>query len=426
MREKARQRLRPLLRQYLEAEDIETSACLTQCPCCGNRAMLYADDTWHCFTCKAEGDVLDYDMYINPELSENESAKRIRQMLGLKVLELNTVEGNTLMDMEFKPTGFLIEKLIGKGVYILAGASKIGKSWLVLWLADCVSKGAPVWELKTTRCEVLYISLEDTQQRIQQRLNDVTGGETGPLYIATESALLGSGFEDQLTGFLDEHPHVGFVIIDTLQRIRPAKAEKYSYAGDYEIMTTLKNIADEFNITILLVHHTRKEESSDAFNMISGTTGLLGCADGALVLQKPSRLSPEATLDVTGREMADVQLKLRFNDQTRHWDFIEYGRDEPNQRDRVLEAVQIFIADCHEWHGTATELLEILRDSLDPDTKPNTLSRRLNASASRLEQDYGVDYRTSRKQEGRIIHLSEIRHDDNDANDDVLEIAAVP
>ena len=46
-----------------------------------------------------------------------------------------------------------------------------------------------------------------------------------------------------------------------------------------------------FNITILLVHHTRKTESSDAFNMISGTTGLLGCADGALVLQKPSLLS---------------------------------------------------------------------------------------------------------------------------------------
>ena len=426
MREKARQHLRSLLRQYLEAEGIETKELTTQCPCCGKRALLNADDTWSCFDCGARGDVLDYDMRLNPELSENESAKHIREMLGLKVLELNTVEGNALMDMEFKPTGFLIEKLIGKGVYILAGASKIGKSWLVLWLADCVSKGVPVWDLKTSRCEVLYVSLEDTQQRIQQRLNDVTGGETGPLYIATESALLGSGFEDQLTGFLDEHPHVGFVIIDTLQRIRPAKAEKYSYAGDYEIMTTLKNIADEFNITILLVHHTRKEESSDAFNMISGTTGLLGCADGALVLQKPSRLSPEATLDVTGREMADVQLKLRFNDQTRHWDFIEYGRDEPSQRDKVLEAVRMFISDCHEWHGTATELLEILRDSLEPDTKPNTLSRRLNASVSKLEQDYGVDYRTSRGHKDKIIHLADLTCVDASDCVDVLEAASGP
>ena len=255
---------------------------------------------------------------------------------------------------------------------------------------------------------MLYVSLEDTRQRIQQRLNDVTGGESGQLHIATEAELLGDGFEEQLTGFLIEHPDVGFVIIDTLQRIRQVKSEKYSYAGDYEVMTTLKNIADEFNITILLVHHTRKEESSDAFNMISGTTGLLGCADGALVLQKPSRLSPEATLDVTGREMADLQLKLRFNDQTKHWDFTEYGRDEPPQRDVMLESVQAFITGCHEWQGTATELLEILRDSLEPDIKPNILSRRLNASASKLEQDYGVDYRTSRGHKDKIIHLTDL------------------
>ena len=132
MRDKARQRLRPLLKQYLESEGIETISCLSQCPCCGKRALLRADNTWQCLTCKVEGDVLDYAMYLNPELSENEAAKHIRQLVGLRVLELATIEGNTLMDMEFEPAGFLIEKLIGKGVYILAGASKIGKSWLVL------------------------------------------------------------------------------------------------------------------------------------------------------------------------------------------------------------------------------------------------------------------------------------------------------
>ena len=77
-------------------------------------------------------------------------------------------------------------------------------------------------------------------------------------------------------------------------------------------MTALKSIADRFNITILVVHHTRKEESEDAFNMISGTNGLLGCADGAMVLQEQSRIGRTATLDVTGREIPDIQLKLEF------------------------------------------------------------------------------------------------------------------
>ena len=82
MREKARQHLRPLLKQYLEAEDIETSAFTTQCPCCGKRALLNADNTWRCFNCEASGDVLDYDMRLNPELNELESAKHIRQRIG--------------------------------------------------------------------------------------------------------------------------------------------------------------------------------------------------------------------------------------------------------------------------------------------------------------------------------------------------------
>ena len=123
------------------------------------------------------------------------------------------------------------------------------------------------------------------------------------------------------------------------------------------------------------------------------------------MLQKPSRLSPEGTLDVTGRETADVQLRLRFNEQAKRWDFVAFGHDEPPRRDPLLEAISSFVADCHEWRGTASELLAILSDCLDPDTKPNILSRRLNASASRLEQDYGVDYRTSRSPEARIIYL---------------------
>ena len=55
--------------------------------------------------------------------------------------------------------------------FTLTGAPKVGKSWLVLWLANQVSKGEPVWGLKTEKCGVLYISLEDTFQRMQQRLS---------------------------------------------------------------------------------------------------------------------------------------------------------------------------------------------------------------------------------------------------------------
>ena len=155
--------------------------------------------------------------------------------------------------------------------------------------------------------------------------------------------------------------------------------------------------------------------------MISGTNGLMGCADGAMVLQKPSRLSRVATLDITGREIADLQLKLEFDD-SKHWQFIEYGKEEPDEKpDPVLLAVQKLVSDGREWQGTATELLSCLKGSLGSGIKPNVLSRQLKASASRLSQDYGIRYHTERTPEARIIYLSQLRHDGHDANDDISD-----
>ena len=423
-----RERLQPRLREYLKASRIDVSpdGLTTVCPICGDQAGLMKDDTWTCLRCRKSGDLLDYVRYEHARMSPLDAIRHIQRTLGERITELDAVNANDLMDTEFPPTDFLIEKLLGKGVYILAGASKIGKSWLVLWLADRVSKGEKVWDFKTAPCEVLYVSLEDTAQRIQQRLSEVTGGEADRVWIATEAELLGNGFEQQLGNFLAAHSGVGFVIIDTLQRIRQMKSEKYSYSGDYVVMTALKAIADRFNITILVVHHTRKEESEDAFNMISGTNGLMGCADGAMVLQKPSRIGKSATLDVTGRELADLQLRLEF-DKNKHWQFIDYGREEPEERpSKFLLAVQKLVSDCHEWQGTATQLLDCLKDSLDGQTKPNVLSRQLKASASRLYQDYGVRYRSERSPDARIIYLSQTRHDDDDANDDILDSGPLP
>ncbi len=175
-----------------------------------------------------------------------------------KIPALNAIPAEELLDTTYAPAGTLIDGLMGQGIYILAGSPKVGKSWLVLWLANQVSKGEPVWELKTEKCSVLYISLEDTFQRIQQRLNDVSGGSPGNIWLATEAMYIGEGFEEQLVNFLTAHSNVKLVIIDTLQRIRKAGQEQYNYASDYETVCALKKIADRFLVTVLVVHHTRK------------------------------------------------------------------------------------------------------------------------------------------------------------------------
>lgn len=67
-------------------------------------------------------------------------------------------------------------------------------------------------------------------------------------------------------------------------------------------MGQLKEFADEHGICLLLVHHTRKQTADDKFEMISGSTGLMGCADGAMILYKDQRTELGATLEIVGRD----------------------------------------------------------------------------------------------------------------------------
>ncbi len=394
---------------------------LTVCPICGKEAQIVTGTYWNCRWCKRHGDVVDYVQAVHHYPKEIQAIKQTCRVLGVRIEFFDTISGNDLMDLQLPESDSLVERLIGKGLYLLAGASKIGKSWLVLWMAHCISLGLPIWERKTRKCGVLYLSLEDTYERLQQRLVDLSGGETGELDLVTEAELLGSGLENQITNFLQDHADTGLIIIDTLQKVRQLRADSYSYAGDYATLTALKQLADRFGITILLVHHTRKQEADDSVDKISGTTGLAGCADGFLILEKESRMGTRGTLVATSRNYPDQKLLLNFDRERKIWVFLGYddaGEEEPE--DPILKAVSQFFANTGNWRGTATELLDGLH-TIDPtiDAKPNTLTRRLNAKTKELRQRYHIRYTHHRTEAGKYIRLENL-YDMTDMND-ILE-----
>lgn len=134
---------------------------------------------------------------------------------------------------------------------------------------------------------------------------------TDRLHFTTVGAkYVGGGLDEQLKGFVKQYPDTKLIIIDTLQKIRESRSDKFSYASDYELVGKLKQFADTHGLCLLLVHHTRKQQADDKFDMISGTNGLLGAADGAFLLQKEKRTSNSATLDISGRDQQDQKLYL--------------------------------------------------------------------------------------------------------------------
>ena len=200
--------------------------------------------------------------------------------------DLETVSMMELYDTAYPPKLPIIDGLLYNGTYLFVGSPKIGKSFFMAQIGYHVSKGIPLWGFSVRQGTVLYLALEDDYARLQKRLSQMFGMEGSEnFYFATKSKSLNDGLEKQLVTFVTEHKDARLIIIDTLQKVREVGGDKFSYASDYEIVTKLKAFSDKYGICFLVVHHTRKMESSDSFDMISGTNGLLGAADDQLASQ---------------------------------------------------------------------------------------------------------------------------------------------
>ena len=164
---------------------------------------------------------------------------------------LHTVSMNDLYQNIYQSRPPVIDGLLYPGTYLFAGAPKVGKSFLMAQLAYHVSMGLPLWGYPVHKGTVLYLALEDDHRRLQGRLYRMFGTEgTDNLLFAVYAKQLGVGLEEQLKKFVREHPNTKLIIIDTLQKIREAGGDKYSYANDYQIITRLKALADSYGISI--------------------------------------------------------------------------------------------------------------------------------------------------------------------------------
>lgn len=325
---------------------------------------------------------------------------------------LREISMTELYDQVYEPKAPVVDGLIYPGTYIFAGSPKVGKSFFMAQLAYHVAAGIPLWDYPVRQGTVLYLALEDDYPRLQKRLSRMFGVEGNDhLYLATEASTMSDGLEAQMEQFITGHPDTALIIIDTLQRIREIGGEQYSYAKDYELIKSLKAFADKHAICCLIVHHTRKMEAEDSFDMISGTNGLLGAADGAFVLKKKSRTDRTATLSVVGRDQQDQELNLEFDQERCCWDFIsaetELWKDPP---DPLLEAIAKVVTEKDQtWQGTATELLEKLKENDHGiSIAVNALGRKLNVSADRLLNEYGLRFESQKTHDARVIKIAKV------------------
>ena len=342
---------------------------------------------------------------INDNDSDFNRFDEINDLCDIDESYLHTVSMTELFDSAYQSKPPIIDGLLYRGTYLFVGSPKIGKSFLMAQLAYHVSTGTKLWGFDVRQGKVLYLALEDDYPRLQKRLYRMFGtAENENLFFSVSAHQLGNGLDEQLDGFLQNHPDTSLVIIDTLQKVREVGGENYSYANDYQIITKLKSFTDSHNICMLVVHHTRKQIADDKFDMISGTNGLLGAADGGFVLSKDKRTSNNATLEVSGRDQQDQRVYLKKNTETLVWELdkieTELWKEPPEPLlERIAELIN---AENPAWSGTPTELC----DYLSFDIKPSAITQKLNVNVNRLKIEYKIAYHYKRTHEGRKITLN--------------------
>ena len=333
---------------------------------------------------------------------------------------LNTISCEELCDARLQRIRYTVEGLLRPGLAILAGSPKIGKSWLVLHLCLQIAKGEAFLGMPTRQGSVLYIALEDSNERVQERVLSITDTYPESLHFALDCAPLGDALEEELHSFAAEHDNARLVVIDTFQKIR-AQGGELSYANDYAEVSRLKRIADELSICILLVHHTRKQSDSDYMNEISGTNGIAGSADTLMVLKKESRSSRTAQLNCTGRDIYDRELTLQFDPARCVWSvkkdtYVPEKKDKP----RELCLLAAYMMSVGYFYGTMTDFTAGYTRSTGVKIEPNQLKRLMNRFRYDLE-DEGVTFATIRRKDARMLAINYHSGDSGEKTEDAAD-----
>jgi hypothetical protein len=283
-----------------------------------------------------------------------ESLKRELQTPGMQpgnVLNLPPMpEGFTACDLmrcEFPEPKWIIPDILTEGLAILAGKPKTGKSWMALNLSVATSSGGrALGAFCVDKGVVLYLALEDTPRRLKSRLQQVLCGNMAPtgLHFMNEWPRIDQGALPLLERWLEAHPDTRFIIIDTLAKLWPkgnGKDSGNAYHQDSVTVGAIKDLAERHQIAILVVTHLRKSPTEDPLEQISGTMGISGSADTLLVLQR-SRGKADANLLVTGRDIEEQELALRFDPVMGSWHHLggadEYRRSQ--EQATILEALK--------------------------------------------------------------------------------------
>jgi biotin operon repressor len=258
------------------------------------------------------------------DLSVNKTHKFTKPTEPAKKNQFSLAE---LMVCEFPPQVFVVDGLLPAGLTMIFGAPKIGKSWFTLDLALSVASGRSFLDRTTDQGAVLYLALEDTPRRLQNRLQlmaDDIDWATVSLDLWTEAQTIDAGGLAGIEAWLKSAVNPRLVVIDVWGRFGPRTPTiKNEYDQITQTMQPLQALAANYNAAIVLVHHARKPSgdgsgSGDVFDQAIGSRALTSNMDCTIALTR-TRMQQDAVLNLTGRDLEETSINVAFDKKSCRW-----------------------------------------------------------------------------------------------------------
>jgi hypothetical protein len=241
---------------------------------------------------------------------------------------LKVVNAADLMQKDFPELRWVVDGVVPQGLTILAGRPKSGKSYMMLQIAADVAHGrAALRHFPVESATVLYFALEDTERRIQERLQQLDPNSEdnseglANLHFSYQLPRLAEGGMDVIEQAVREHGYK-LIVIDTFGRVAATRRANDTFRADYDEVGMLQQLAQKLGISIVVIHHTRKPvvqaraDADDPMDRINGTTGITAAADQLLVI---GRVGEAQALHVISRDAPSYDWEVRREGESPMW-----------------------------------------------------------------------------------------------------------
>lgn len=326
---------------------------------------------------------------------------------------------------------YIIDSLVPRnGLTVLGGAAKTGKTTLCMQMMHDIITQNTFLDKRIVRSEenpvkTLYITNEDSENLCFSRLLQIFGEDDGieNVEIVVNKRLRYA--DGTLLDFVEAAAEEGYnlFIIDNFRSFGvDAGIEKdVSGARLTERLRWMTEMCEELNISIILIHHTRKTgqngRSVNVADELAGGSAISSAAQSIITLSR-TRKGP-LLLECTSKIAEDQKMYL-----TRSSSPLRFTAEDLNQSERDAEKAEYLKTGIHQifqkifdsdsvFECRMFDLLHIAEEngiqlySGSANSPANTKSRSVAVQISRFrEQIYSVDNvtYTSRRSNGNTIY----------------------